>query len=103
LQSVHKLAPVINTWLGQLLQHHITMLRQYWCTVLLMLVALQCISSQLPKYGICSWQYIQRTVEWCDTHSSSQGLHDNMRKTKICLKCTLDSSSKTLCEAEQFQ
>jgi len=103
LQSVHKLAPVINTWLGQLLQHHITMLRQYWHTGLLMSLALQCISSQLPKNGICSWQYIQITVECYDTNSSSQGLHDNMRKIKICLKSTLDSSSKTLCEAEQFQ
>lgn len=85
LQSVHKLAPVINTWLGQLLQHHITMLCQYWRTVLLLLVALHCISSQLPKNGICSWLYTQRTVECCDSNSSSQGLHDNVRKTEICL------------------
>ena len=102
LQSVHKLAPVINTWLGQLLQHHTTIFRQYWCTVWLTLVALQCISSRLPKNGICSWQYIQGTVECYDTNSSSQGLHDNIRKIKIGLKSTLHNSNKPPTRCNNF-
>jgi hypothetical protein len=66
LQGVHKLAPVIDTWLRQLLQHHIKMLRQCWYTALSLLVVFQWISTQLPKNGICSWQCVWRTVECRD-------------------------------------